>query len=107
MGTTPDGIGTNTAARKGRPHKKSPSLVREGEANANDELERRLKAQAQLRVKLAVAKRAPTANPTAVANGHTPHIRSSTDSTLSTDEERRDTREGRLREALLARNKSK
>lgn len=111
MGTAPVGVGTNNEARKDHFHSShhglsigSPSLVEDGPgANVNDERERRLRAQAQLRVRLAAAKR--VANVGAVIAGREPQTRSYIDGDRTEDEATRSTREGRLREALLARNR--
>lgn len=111
MGTAPDGVGTNNEARKDRLHPShdglctgTESLIEDSPgANTNNKVERRLKAQAQLKVRLEAAKRAANAN--AVA-GHEPQPRSYIDSGGVEDEEIRSTRERKLREALLARNRS-
>lgn len=114
MGTTPDGIGTNNEARKDRLHPshdglctRTPSLTEDSPgANTNNKVERRLRAQAQLRVRLEAAKRAANANAVTVVAGHEPPPRSYIDSGRVEDEDTRSTREGKLREALLARNRS-
>lgn len=111
IGTAADDVSTYTEARKDRlhphhqgPYSGTPSLTED--SSANDEIERRLRAQAQLRIRLVAARRAANAKAGDVTAGHDPQRRSSIDSGRAEDEETRSTRESRLREALLARNRT-